>query len=149
MNLVELQLSPIFSNFRSRVTQLRDTITLDASKILRREEESSIRRLWYRTGATLLSLKEEFDTQGNTRIYRLMPTAMSKGGAPYPLFGEYGTGRLGAASGRPAPAGYKYGERAGMAARRYSRIAVAAAKPQIDNLAKERVRRFALNATVN
>ncbi len=149
MNLVELQISPIFSNFRSRVMELRDEISADGSKILRREEEASIRRLWYRTGATLQSLQDETVTEGNARIYRLMPTAVSKRGAPYPLFGEYGTGRLGAGSGRPAPRGYRYGDRAGMAARRYSRIAVATARPQIDNLARERVRRFAANATVN
>lgn len=146
--LVTLRLSPIFHDFRSRVEGLRDQIVTDASKVLRREEESSIRRLWYRTGATLESLREEFVTDGASRIYRLFPTATNKG-APYPLFGEYGTGLRGAATGRPAPRGYKYGEKVGMAARRYSRIAVTAAKPQTDSLAKERVRRFALNATVN
>lgn len=148
MNLVTLQLSPIFSDFRSRVERLRVGILFDSAAIMRREEESSIRRLWYRTGATLSSLRQQFITDGEKKIYRLFPTA-TKNGAPYPLFGEYGTGRLGAATGRPAPLGYKYGEKAGMAARRYSRIAVTAAKPQIDQLAKERVRRFALNATVN
>lgn len=147
--LVTLQLSPIFHDFRSRVEGLRDRILTDASQVLRREEEASIRRLWYRTGATLKSLREEFVVDGMKKTYRLMPTAVSKRGAPYPLFGEYGTGRLGASTGKPAPRGYNYGEKAGMAARRYSRIAVATAKPQIDSLAKERVRRFALNATVN
>lgn len=149
MNLVTVQLSPIFTDFRSRVEGLRDRILTDAGKILRREEEASIRRLWYRTGATLASLKEEVVVDGVKKTYKLIPTAVSKAGAPYPLFGEYGTGRLGASTGRPAPFGYKYGEKAGMAARRYSRIALITAKPQIDSMAKERVRRFALNATVN
>lgn len=149
MELVTLQLSPIFHDFRSRVETLRDRILLDGSRILRREEEASIRRLWYKTGATLQSLKEETVTEGEKKSYRLWPTAVSKSGAPYPLFGEYGTGRLGAQTGRPAPAGYRYGDKAGMAARRYSRIAVRTAKLQVDAMAKERVRRFALNATVN
>lgn len=149
MNLVTLQLSPIFRDFRSRVTGLRDRILTDASKILRREEETSIRQRWHRTGATLVSLKEEVVEDGNRKTYRLFPTAVSSKGAPYPLFGEYGTGRLGAQTGRPAPAGYRYGDKAGMAARRYSRIALSIAKPLIDSMAKERVRRFALNATVN
>lgn len=149
MNLVELQLSSIFSNLRSRVERLRVGILFDSAAILRREEESSIRRLWYRTGATLSSLRQQFITDGDKKIYQLFPTATSKAGAPYPLFGEYGTGRLGAQTGRPAPLGYRYGDKAGMVARRYSRLAVTAAKPQIDQLARERVRRFALNATVN
>lgn len=149
MNLVTVQLSPIFTDFRSRVETLRDRILTDAGKIMRREEEASIRKLWYRTGATLTSLTEEFIVDGEKKTYRLMPTAVSKKDAPYPTFGEYGTGRRGAASGKPAPRGYRYGDSEGITARRYSRIAVTTAKPQIDSMAKERVRRFALNATVN
>lgn len=149
MNLVTLQLSPIFRDFRSRVERLRDRILTDAGKITKREEQVSIRLRWHRTGATLVSLKEEVVEDGNRKTYRLFPTAVSSKGAPYPTFGEYGTGRLGAQTGRPAPSGYRYGDRAGMAARRYSRIALSIARPLIDSMAKERVRRFALNATVN
>lgn len=149
MELVTVQLSPIFTDFRSRVETLRDRILTDAGRILKREEQVSIRQRWHRTGATLVSLKEEVTTDGNRKTYKLFPTAVSKAGAPYPLFGEYGTGRLGASTGRPAPLGYKYGEKVGMAARRYSRIALSVARPLIDSMAKERVRRFALNATVS
>jgi hypothetical protein len=147
--LATLQLSPIFHDFRSRVTGLRDQILTDASKIVRREEETSIRLRWHRSGATLMSLKEEVTEDGNRKTYKLYPTAVSPKGAPYPTFGEYGTGRRGAQSGKPAPRGYSYGSSAGMTARRYSRIALSIAKPQVDQMANESVRRFALNATVN
>jgi hypothetical protein len=147
--LATLQLSPIFHDFRSRVTGLRDQILTDASKIVRREEETSIRLRWHRSGATLMSLKEDVTEDGNRKTYKLYPTAVSPKGAPYPTFGEYGTGRRGAQSGKPALRGYSYGSSAGMTARRYSRIALSIAKPQVDQMAKESVRRFALNATVN
>lgn len=146
--LVTLQLGRIFTDFRSRVERLRDLVLADASVILKREEQDSIRERWYRTGATLLSLKEEVTTEGNKKTYHLMPTAVSKRGAPYPLFGEYGTGQRGALTGRPAPFGYRYGAKVGIAARRYSRIALSLARPKIDRMARERVRKFALSATV-
>lgn len=143
--LVTVQLGPIFRNFESRVLSLRDRITSEGAKILRQEEESSIRLRWYDSGKTLRSLQEEFATEGTTRIYRLFPTATSKRGAPYPLFGEYGTGRAGAASGQPAPIGYSYGDKAGMRARRYSRIAVSQARPRVVAKASELMRNFTTN----
>lgn len=142
---VTVQLGSIFSNFRSRVNVLIDNIATEGGAILRREEEASIRLRWFDSGATLASLEEEMDTQPERRVYRLIPTATSKRGAPYPLFGEYGTGRAGAASGRPAPAGYKYGDRTGMKARRYSRIAVGLAKPLIVTNAKQLIANFTTN----
>jgi hypothetical protein len=145
MNLVELQLGRVFSTFRKSVEALQDDILLDAAQIMRREEETSIRERWYRSGATLGSLQEELVIDGPRKTFRLFPTATNKG-APYPLFGEYGTGRLGAATGRPAPRGYKYGQQAGMAARRFSRIAVSLARPQIERMAIKRARQF---VTVN
>lgn len=147
--LVTLHLSPIFHSFKSDVERMRDDILAEGSRILRREEESSIRSRWYRTGATLASLQDEVVADGNRKTYRLFPTAVSKSGAPYPLFGEYGTGRRGAASGRPAPRGYRYGDRAGITARRYSRLAVAAARPQVEQVAIQRVKAFAANITIN
>lgn len=143
--LARVQLSPLFRNFQSRIEELRDSITVAGGKILRREVESSIRLRWYGEGKTLNSLQEEVVTDGNRQRYILTPTAVSEKGAPYPLFGEYGTGRRGAASGRPAPRGYRYGEKAGMKARRYSRIAVEIAKPQIIGSAKGLMANFTTN----
>jgi hypothetical protein len=142
---VTVHLGSIFRNARRRFESLRDDIAVQGGKILRREEESSIRLRWFDSGRTLNSLQEEFVTEGTSRIYRLFPTAVSKRGAPYPLFGEYGFGRAGAASGRPAPKGYRYGDRAGMKARRFSRIAVQRAQPQIVAKAKEMIANFTVN----
>jgi hypothetical protein len=141
--LVELQLGSIFHNLRERVERLRDTILQDARPVMRREWALSVRQRFYRTGAGLQSAVDEFVTEGERKIYRLFPTAF------YMIFGEYGTGRRGASTGRPAPQGYRYGPKPGMTARRFSRIAVTQARPQIEKIARERVQRFALNATVN
>lgn len=138
---VTLTLGRVFKDFRRQVEGLQDDILLDGAQVLRREEEASIRQRWYRTGATLGSLQEELVIEGNVKTYRLFPTATNNG-APYPLFGEYGTGRLGAATGGPAPRGYRYGGKQGMAARRFSRIAVSQARPEIDRLALEKVKQF-------
>jgi hypothetical protein len=131
----------VFRDFRRQAEALQDDILLDGAQILRREEEASIRQRWHRTGATVNSLQEELIIEKSSKVYRLFPTATNKG-APYPAFGEYGTGRLGAQTGQPAPRGYRYGASAGMAARRFSRIAVAQARPQIDRLALEKVKQF-------
>lgn len=142
---VTVQYDSIFRNFRERVENLRDGILTEGSEILRREEESSIRAHWFKSGRTLSSLQEDVVTEGDRKTYRLFPTAVSKHGAPYPLFGEYGTGRRGAISGRPAPRGYRYGQGQGMRARRFSRIAVAAAKPQVERAAIQKVKNFTVN----
>lgn len=143
--LITIELGPIFHNFRARMESLRDEVLATGSKILRQEEESSIRLRWFDKGVTLRSLQEETVVEGDAKIYRLFPTATSKRGAPYPLFGEYGTGRAGAATGQPAPAGYEYGDKPGMGARRYSRIAVAQARPRIVAKASELMRNFTTN----
>ena len=142
--LVTLQLGSIFANFKSRIESLRDNILTDGGKILRREEESSIRLRWFDSGATLVSLQEETVTQGEKKTYRLFPTATNRG-FPYPTAGEYGTGRRGAATGRPAPRGWKYGDKPGMKARRYSRIAVAIARPQVVGSAKGLIANFTVS----
>lgn len=146
-DLVQLRLGKIFGNLRQSVEGFRDVVLVEGATILKREEMASIRARWFRTGATLASLKEETVTDGSRKTYRLYPTAVSAKGAPYPLFGEYGTGRRGSTTGRPAPRGYRYGEQAGMAARRYSRIAVERARPQIAMMSAEQARRFARNMT--
>lgn len=143
--LATVQLGPIFRNFKSRIETLRDDILTEGGKILRREEESSIRLRWYDEGRTLRSLDENIVIDGDKKTYQLFPTAVSKTGAPYPLFGEYGTGRRGRATGRPAPRGYEYGDSAGMKARRYSRIAVAIARPQVIGSAKGLIANFTVS----
>jgi hypothetical protein len=147
--LVTLQLGRVFSDFRQRVERLRDSILDDGKKIVRREWGTSVRQMFFRTGATLASAQEKVESRGDDRIYTLTPTATSPKGAPYPLFGEYGTGRRGAASGQPAPAGYRYGSRIGMTARRFSRIAIAVAAPQVSTMARAKVKQFAQHVTVN
>jgi hypothetical protein len=139
--LVTLHLSPVFHNLQQRVERLRDEIVTEGGAILKREYLSSIRARWFRSGATAASLVEEVVTDGNRKTFRIGPTATNNG-APYPLFGEYGTGRRGAVTGGPAPAGYRYGDKAGMIARRFSRIAVTQAKPQVDAMAVVKLRAF-------
>ena len=143
--LITVELGPIFHNFQARVEALRDNLLSEGSKILRQEEEASIRLRWFDKGVTLRSLQEEVVSEGSTKTYRLFPTATSKRGAPYPLFGEYGTGREGARTGGPAPAGYVYGDKPGMRARRYSRIAVTQARPKVIAKASELMRNFTTN----
>lgn len=147
--LVTLTLSPIFQTFERDVRRLQDEILETAAPTLRREEEASIRQRWYRTGATLRSLKEEVITIGDKKVYRLFPTLVSDRGAPIPLFGEYGTGRRGAASGSPTPRGYRYGPKPGMTARRFSREAVQNARPEVLRHANRIVERYKANMTVN
>lgn len=142
-DLVQVHIPRFLSNFRSRIEDLRDDILENTAPILRREQEASIREKFYRTGTGLRSLQDEIVTEGQKKVYRLFPTAF------YMIFGEYGTGRRGSVSGRPTPRGWRYGQKPGMTARRYSRIAVDKARPQIDRVANERAKAFARNVTVN
>lgn len=140
--LVEVKLGKIFlKSFRSGMEQARDEGLLEGARIIRREEETSIRQRWFALGRTLGSLTEEVVVEGDKKSYRLIPTAM------HAIFGEYGTGRRGAATGGPAPRGYRYGNKPGMAARRYSRIAIAIARPQVEDVFKLKVRELAKNLT--
>lgn len=140
--LVTVEYGSIFHNLEPRLRALQSQIVSEGGKILREEEEQSIRLRWYDSGATLRSLQEEFVDEGDTKIYRLFPTATSKRGFPYPTAGEYGTGRLGARTGQPAPSGWVYGDSTGMKARRYSRIAVTQAKPRVIAKASDLMRNF-------
>lgn len=142
-DLVQLQLGKIFSDFGQRVERLRDSILKGAQPIVRREWAVSVHQRWFRTGLTLQSAVDEFGSEGDRKFYRLGPRTF------YAIFGEYGTGRRGAATGRPAPAGYRYGPSKGIAARRFARHALAVAKPQIELSAIRKVRRFASNLTVS
>lgn len=143
--LVTVEYGLVFSKFESRIRALQSDIVTEGGKILREEEEQSIRLRWYDKGVTLRSLQDEVVDEGDTKIYRLFPTATSKRGFPYPTAGEYGTGREGARTGQPAPAGWVYGPSKGMRARRYSRIAVAQAKPRVAAKASELIRNFTVN----
>ena len=135
-DLVTVEYGSVFSDFESRIRALQSQIVTEGGKILKQQEEESIRLRWYDSGETLRSLKEEFADEGDTKICRLFPTA-TKRGFPYPTAGEYGTGREGARTGQPAPSGWVYGNSRGMRARRYSRIAVAQAKPRVVAKASE------------
>lgn len=143
-NLATIKYGAIFlKSFRREVEQARDEAFADSAKIVRREEEASIRQRWYRTGATLESLEEEVIVVGDKKTYRLVPSTF------YAIFGEYGTGARGSRTGKPAPRGWKYGthEKGSMAARRYSRIAVGIARPQVNDVFRQRVRELAANLT--
>jgi len=144
---VQVTLSPIFRQFGNAVTGMVDELTIQGGKLLRQELETSIRERWYDTGATLASVQDELIEKGFSRSYSVWPTAVSRKGAPYPLFGEYGTGGRGSLTGRPAPAGYRYGQVKGIAARRYARIAVGLARPKVEGLTLSKVSKLAANLT--
>lgn len=154
-DLVQLQLSKIFSDFRARVERLQDAILKGAQPIVRRNWGLSVsgglgtEHRWFRTGATLQSAKDEFGGEGDRKFYRLISDRRSERGAPVSLFGEYGTGRAGALTGRPAPPGWRYGQKPGMRARRFARHALAIATPQVNLMAMRKARQFAQNATVS
>lgn len=140
-DFVTVQYGRIFSDYERELLKMRDSALKDSAKVMKREEELSIRARWFRTGASLDSLQEEFEARGSRSIYRLIV------GTFYSIFGEYGTGRRGAATGQPAPRGYSYGDRTGMAARRFSRLAIDAAQPQIRDIHLLASREFAAHMT--
>lgn len=140
--LARVEFGKIFlKSFRREVELTRDEALSESAPILRREVEASMRARWYRTGASVESLEDEVIDEGDRKTYRLSPTTR------YSIFGEYGTGRRGAATGEPAPVGYRYGPSAGMEARRFARIAVGAARPQIEDVWRLKVRELATSLT--
>lgn len=139
---MQLQLSPIFRDLRGRVERLRDVILTDSRPLLRQAYATSVHTRFFRTGAGLQSTIEQFSAEGDRKSYQLIPTAF------YMIFGEYGTGQRGRATGQPAPAGYRYGPSKGMVARRFGRLALQAIRPAVDQLARQRAAQFARNATV-
>lgn len=147
--LVQLHLGKIFSDFRQRMEKLQDEILKGAQPIVRRNWALSVagslgsQYRWFKTGLTLQSAMDEFGSEGNRKFYRLGPRTF------YAIFGEYGTGREGARTGGRPPVGYKYGQKPGMRARRFTRHALSIAKPQIELSAIRKVKQFAANATVN
>lgn len=144
MDFVTVQLSPIFRTYRKEAEKLQDDVLFAGAQVLRRNYIASVTTgstRFFRTGAGLQSTREEFDEQGPVKSYSLIPQAF------YMIFGEYGTGRLGSATGRPAPRGWRYGSKPGMRARRFGRNAIATSKPEVDRQALELVRTFAANMT--
>ena len=140
--LVQIQFGKIFlKSFRREVEQARDEALNESAPILRRELEASMRERWYRSGASLESLAEEVIDEGERKSYRIGPTTF------YSPFGEWGTGQRGAATGQPAPSGWTYGNQRGMEARRFGRIAVENARPQIEDVWRLKVRELATSLT--
>lgn len=140
--LARVEFGKIFlKSLRREVEQARDEALNESAPILRRELESSIRERWYRTGASLASVNDEMITDGDVKTYRVGPTMF------YDPFGEYGTGRRGAATGQTAPRGWRYGDKPGMEARRFSRIAVGVARPQVEDVFRLKVRELAASLT--
>ncbi len=140
--LATVEYGKIFlKSLRTLLEATRDEALSESATIIRREEEASMRQRWYRTGASVESLQDEVISEGDKKAYRLSPTTF------YSIFGEYGTGQRGRETGEPAPVGYTYGPSRGMAARRFSRIAIANARPQIEDVWRLKVRELAAGLT--
>lgn len=140
--LARIEYGRIFlKSFQHEMERTRDEALKESAPIIRRELESSIRQRWYRTGASLGSVDDEIVEQGDTKTYRVGPRMF------YDIFGEYGTGRRGAATGTPAPVGYRYGPSAGMDARRFARIAVGVAQPRVEDVWRLKVRELGQRLT--
>jgi hypothetical protein len=140
--IATVQYGKVFDSFEQRLRTMQTNALADSGNVLRREVETSIRARWYRTGASLGALgKGEVTSEDNKLTYRLLF------GKFYDVFGEYGTGRRGAASGQPAPKGYTYGDKPGMAARRFGRLPIDATIPQIRDLHLLAAREFARGVT--
>lgn len=137
-NLAKIEFSKIFlRSFRDELYRMRDEALSESAPILRREVEASMRQRWYDTGASVESLQDEIVDEGNKKTYRLSPMTF------YSIFGEYGTGQRGKETGEPAPVSYRYGPSKGMEARRFSRIAVGIARPQVEDVWRLKVRELA------
>lgn len=98
----------------------------------------SLRARWYRTGFSIRNyLAQAIQRRNGGRIQVVS-------GAPYDAFGEYGTGRRGAASGvTDRPASWRYGTVAGMTARRQFTRGLEAASPAIVAAINRRMQSFA------
>ena len=141
---VQVQIGSIFRTFGKQVEKLQDDVLFAGAKVLRGQYIQSVTSgstRFFRTGAGLQSTKEEFDEQGRTSTYSLIPQAF------YMIFGEYGTGRLGSQTGRPAPRGWRYGPKQGMRARRFGRNAIQLSKPEVSRQAIDLTRKFAAQMT--
>ncbi len=140
--LARIEFSKIFlKSYRDELYRMRDEALAESAPTLRREVEASMRQRWYDTGASVESLQDEVVDEGDKKTYRLSPTTF------YSIFGEYGTGQRGKETGEPAPIGYNYGPSSGMAARRFSRIAVGIARPQVEDVWRLKVRELAASLT--
>jgi hypothetical protein len=127
--LARVQYGRIFDNYERNLRRLQSEALKESGGVLKRYLETSMRARWYRTGASVESINEgEVTTEGNKAQFTLTV------GTFYSIFGEYGTGQRGAATGQPAPPFYKYGSKPGMSARRFSRLAIETARPEIHDL---------------
>lgn len=141
---VTVQLSPIFSTFKAEIEKLQDSILAQGRTAIRRQWPISLTTgttRWFRTGATLQSAVEEVVIDGEKKTFKFGPTAF------YAIFGEYGTGRAGALTGRPAPADYRYGSKPGMRARRFGRHTIAVVRPEVTAQAVKLTQQFAAKMT--
>ena len=127
MNFVEVTIPDFFDGevFKSRVLKWRDEQLESAGEILERESQLSVRERFYRTGKALASLDDVTIEEGLRKTYQQFSELF------YFRFGEYGTGRRGAASGVSHPRGYRYGQKPGMSARFMLGNALMRAEPEI------------------
>jgi len=139
--LAQVEYGRIFDNYEREVRRLRDKALRDSGKVMRREQEASMRLRWYRSGASVRSLSEKTTADEQSATYSLTV------GTFYSIFGEYGTGRRGAETGQPTPPFYRYGSKPGMTARRFSRLAIEVALPQIRDIHLLKAREFAASVT--
>jgi hypothetical protein len=141
--LAHVQYGRIFDNYERDLRRLQSEVLKESGGILRRHLESSMRIRWYRTGASVESISEgEITTEGDKARFALTV------GTFYSIFGEYGTGQRGAATGQPAPPFYKYGSKPGMSARRFGRLAIETARPEIHDLQLLKLRELGKGMTV-
>jgi hypothetical protein len=131
------------AHFGERVAEFQEELVEDLRPTVMDRYRQSIARRWYDTGATHNTLLEKRERQAPRSMFRVEATT------PYAKFGEWGTGQRGQATGQPAPSGYKYGSKRGIAARRYTRLAVAEMTPELRAQARARVAAFARNVAVN
>jgi hypothetical protein len=141
--LARVEYGKIFDNYERNLRRLQSEALKESGGVLKRHLETSMRARWYRTGASVESINEgEVTTEGNKAQFTLTV------GTFYSIFGEYGTGQRGAATGQPAPPFYKYGSKLGMSARRFSRLAIETARSEIHDLHLLKLRELGKGMTV-
>lgn len=132
-----IQIPFALKTLKSRLLAAHSEAVTDSEIVLKRFVASSIRARWYRTGASLRAM----DTQSQAGDGKGFAVAFS--GMFYDVFGEYGTGKRGAAN-RPAvvPAGWRYGSVPGMRARYAFHAGLDEAMPEIMQVFRDKMRRW-------
>jgi hypothetical protein len=126
MNFVDVYISRSLTTLRSRIErEMLEEAPKSASSVLLNFVRASIRFRAYKTGALQRSPEERFGRRGFRGFAEVFTLLF------YAKWIEWGWGRRGAASGVRPPAGYKYGDRAGAAARQPFALALKAARPEI------------------